>query len=232
VQRSKVLVQVLEVSKPYTEDHVLVPHKSFMKAKAFPPRLRFDIRLTLKSDVRDEKGQLRFGKEHLQALFILTCYLGGFGKRVRRGMGSVDIVAIDDKTDAVPSKIDLPLLFDLIQKFSPYYRLDADKIVFTSPGISPAYGYIVEIQLGNTYPNPGKLLNAISSATHYIKQSYGLEYDPSMGHASKGRYASPVYVSVVRGSVRPVVTTLNLAPDRDAHRASLLVQKDFKRQII
>ncbi len=231
VQRSKVLVQVLEVGKAYPEERELVPHKS-MKAKAFPPRLRFDVRLTLKGDVRDEQGQLRFGKEHLQALFMLTCYLGGFGKRVRRGMGSVDIAAIDGKTDAVPPKIDLPFLFDLIRRFSPYYRLDSDKIVYTNPGISPAYGYVVEIQLGKPYPDPDKLLYAVSSATHRVKQRYGLEYDPSMGHASRGRYASPVYVSVVRGSARPVVTTLNLAPDRDTHRASLLVQREFKGQIL
>ncbi len=232
VQRSKVLVQVLEVSKAYSDECELVPHKPFMRAKALPRRLRFDVRLTLKGDVRDEQGQLRFGKEHLQALFMLTCYLGGFGKRVRRGMGSVDITAIDGKTDAVPPKIDLPFLFSLIQKFSPHYRLDSDKIVFAHPGKSPAYGYVVEIQLGKPYPDPNKLLYAVSSATHRVKQRYGPEYDPSMGHASRGRYASPVYVSVVRGSARPVVTTLNLAPDRDTHRASLLVQREFKGQIL
>jgi len=72
----------------------------------------------------------------------------------------------------------------------------------------------------------------ISNATHRIKQEAGYAYDPSMGHAFKGRYASPVFVSVVGTSKKPVITTLNIAPDKNAHQASLMIQEDFKRLIL
>lgn len=234
VQRSNVLIQVSsEKEPPIYHERELVPHKP-MKGKAFDEGTTFDVKLTLLKEIRDEKNNLYFDLEHLKNLFMLTCYLGGLGKRVRRGMGSVDIEAIDfdSKEEKVPSHIDLPFIHRLLGKFSTFYHLSGDKIVFNYSGRSPQYGYIKEIQLGKPYPNQQTVLHKISTATHNTKQKHGFAYDPSMGHAFKGRYASPVYTSVVRGSVLPIITTLNLAPDRNANQASLFVQQDFKNQIL
>lgn len=229
VQRSNVLIQVFPKNEPRFSTHELVPHKPFMKGDAFDVGWTFDVKLTLLKDIKDEKNN--FGFEHLKSLFMLTCYLGGLGKRVRRGMGSVDIVAIDGKKEEIP--VDLQLIHKQLGQFSPYYQLSGDKIVFNYSGRSPQYGYITQIQLGRPYSEQNAVLRKISTATHTTKEKHGYAYDPSMGHASKGsRYASPVYVSVVRGSVRPIVTTLNLAPDRNANQASLLIQQDFKNQIL
>lgn len=233
VQRSNVLIQVIsEEGQPNYRERELVPHKPFMKGNAFDEGTKFDVKLTLLKEIKDEKNNLCFGLEHLKNLFMLTCYLGGLGKRARRGMGCMDIEAIDGKKEGVPEQIDLRSIHDLLTNFSTFYHLSGDKIVFNYSGRSPQYGYIKEIQLGKPYPSQQTVLHKISTATHNTKQKHGFAYDPSMGHAFKGRYASPVYTSVVRGSVLPIVTTLNLAPDRNANQASLSVQQDFKNQIL
>jgi CRISPR-associated protein Cmr1 len=225
VQRSNVLIQVIsEGGQPMYRERDLVPHKPFMKGNAFNEGTSFDVKLTLR------KESEFFKKEHLKDLFMLTCYLGGLGKRVRRGMGSVDIVAIDGKK--VDRQIDLSHLHGLLSNFNPFYHLSGEKIVFNYSGRSPKYGYITEIQLGKPYNDQAMVLRKISDATHKTKEKHGYAYDPSMGHAFKGRYASPVYTSIVRGSVRPIITTLNLAPVRDANKASLFIQQDFKNQIL
>lgn len=234
VQRSNIIIQMLSKNETRTSTHELVPHKPFMKANAFNPGTMFEIRLMLK-EFYDENGIIYFTVEHLESLFCLTCYLGGFGKRVRRGMGSVNIqkIVVDGNQKVIPDRIDLGLIHNYIAKFNQFYRhVDENKIVFTYPGGSPQYGYVSEIQLGRSYVEQNVVLSKISSTTHMIKEKYRYAYDPSMGHAFKGRYASPVYVSIVRGSIRPIITTLNLAPDRDANQASLLIQQDFKNQIL
>lgn len=235
VQRSNVLIQVSpEKEQPIYRERELVPHKSFMKGQAFNEGTIFDVKLTwLKKEDKDNPYPY-FDLDRLKSLFMLTCYLGGLGKRVRRGMGSVDIEAIEinGKKEVMPDKIDLSFLNGLISAFSPYYHLSGDKIIFNYSGRSPQYGYITEIQLGRPYNDPETILRKISNATHHTKEKHGYAYDPSMGHAFKGRYASPVYTSVVRGSVLPIITTLNLSPDRNANQASLVVQQDFKNQIL
>jgi len=234
VQRSNVLIQVMPNGKPQIGVHELVPHKPFMKGNAFNEGTTFMVKLTLLTKLKDENGNVYFGLDHLKNIFMLTCYLGGFGKRVRRGMGSTDIIAIDadGEEEKVPSPIDLKFIYSIIAKFSPFYQVSGEKIIFNYSGRSPQYGYITEIQLGKPYSNQHEVLNKISTATHATKQKHGFAYDPSMGHAFKGRYASPVYTSIAKGSVRPIITTLNLAPDRNANEASLFIQQDYKNKIL
>jgi len=235
VQRSNIIIQVFPKGALRTSIHDLVPHKPFMKANAFDLGDVFDVKLILLKDIKDEEDRVYFDFEHLKSLFSLTCYLGGLGKRVRRGMGSLDIIeaTVDggDKVE-IPRPIELKFILGHIEKFSPFYQVSGEKIIFIYSGRSPKYGYITEIEMGHSYSQQSVVLKKISDATHTTKEKHGYAYDSSMGYASKGRYASPVYVSVVRGSVRPIVTTLNLAPNRDANRASLLIQKDFKEQIL
>jgi CRISPR-associated protein Cmr1 len=232
IQRSNIIIQVFSKEEHKTSSHELVPHKPFMKSNAFNLGTKFDVKLTLFKNIEDDKGNIHFNIDHLKSLFIITCYLGGLGKRVRRGMGSIDIREMDGIQGVIPEQVNLKFIRDQIEKFSPFYQLSGEKIVFAYNGRSPQYGYITDIQLGKPYAQQSEVLHKISAATHQTKQKHGFAYDPSMGHAHKGRYASPVYVSVVRGSVRPIITTLNLAPDKNANQASLLIQQDFKKQIL
>lgn len=224
VQRSRVIITVSQNGPLSKGVHELVPRKTFMKAEAFAVGTMFDVTLKIKDNPY-------LNKEKAIALFMLTCYLGGFGKRVRRGMGSVDIVAIDGKRDGIPQKIDLTTIHELIAKISPFYQIENDKIVFKYSGTSPAYGYVMSVQIGKEYREYNSVLYRISNTTHILKSRYSGSYDASMGHARGGRYASPVYASVIGGS-RPIITTLNLAPERDNYKASLLVQEEFKSEIL
>lgn len=229
VQRSRVIITVSQDGPLSKDQQKLVPHKGEgIKAEAFVVETMFDVTLKIKDNPH-------LNKEKAIALFMLTCYLGGFGKRVRRGMGSVDIIAIDGQKDGIPENIDLNFIYGLISKISPFcYRIKNDKkIVFTfSRDASPAYGYVVSIQIGGAYRGNEKLLRKISDTTHELKKYHGASYDAYMGHANGGqRYASPVYTSVIRGC-RPIITTLNLRPNSKKDTGSLDIQEEFKNKIL
>jgi CRISPR-associated protein Cmr1 len=226
VLRSQLLLKVLPIDTLNVEKRSLVPHKH-MPQSAFTEGNQFQVQITLSSSTSKRDHQLT--KEQAIALFQLACYLGGFGKRVRRGMGSVNILEIDGQPQN--QAVDLSFIHSLIRQFSTFYSLSPDKKIFYNyNGRSPQYGYITQIELGKT-PN-NDLLRKVSQATHDTKQKHGFAYDPSMGHAFKGRYASPVYVSVIKNSLLPIVTTLNLAPDKNERQASLRIQEDFKGRIL
>jgi len=223
VSRSKILIRVFHANQLQTRTEELVPHKPFMKAQAINEGQVFDVQLS----ITNSKAPININQ--LRALFELTCLLGGLGKRVRRGMGSINIIKVTD-SNSYPVKVDLSYINNLIKEFSPFYTLTTDGIQFTYSGRSEKYGFIKQIQLGK--PQNERLLFTISNTTHKIKEKSGYAYDPSMGHAFKGRYASPVYVSTVKGSLRPIITTLNIAPDKNEQQASRLIQEDFKNMIL
>lgn len=229
--RSKILVRVPSLEPLQPKRAELVPHKPFMQQEAFNTGQSFKVALSL---VGDEPG---ISLEKLSALFEITCTLGGLGKRVRRGMGSINILKAtvtgnkEQYEPKFPATTSLERINSLIGKFSPFYAFSNDAINFIYSGRSEKYGYIKQIQIGE--PKEKKqLLYTISDATHKTKEQNKSAYEPSMGHAFRGRYASPVYVSVVKGSLRPIITTLNLAPNKNEGQASRLVQEDFKNRIL
>lgn len=236
-QRSSFSIQVIPNSGQKSGQYDLVPHRS-MKGNALNPGNTFDVKLSLSGKNKEASDNIQDNSgmsiEKLKALFMLTCYLGGLGKRARRGMGGVEIEKINGEKTGIPAQIDIQQIQRWIAAFSPFYQVNGDKITFSYSGASPQFGYIREIQLGKSYPNMDSVLSTISWATHDTKSETGRAYDPSMGHASGGRYASPVVASVVtiNGAFRPIITTLNLAPIRDANQASLLIHEAFKKRIL
>jgi CRISPR-associated protein Cmr1 len=237
-QRSSFSIQVYPKSQQIpTGQYSLVPHRNNINGTALDPGNLFEVKLSLYKNTSGsntkELGASSININKIKALFMLTCYLGGFGKRSRRGMGSIEIEEINGGKEGVPRQVELQHIQNWISEFSPYYQISGEKIVNVYSGGSPQYGYIREIQLGVFYFSSQRILEQISSATHNTKQKHGLSYDPSMGYAqSYGRFASPVIASVVSGGpFRPIITTLNLAPDRNANQASLRVQQDFKNEI-
>jgi len=126
-------------------------------------------------------------------IFELTTILGGLGQRSRRGFGSVQIIAENDKT------IDLDYINTLIRNINSNFNY--------SPRRLPAeqYPYIKQIELGNNYTNLDALLKTISSATHDHNKN-GM-----FGSVNPKRYASPVYISIIKSNENyiPIITTLN-----------------------
>ena len=236
-RRSSFSIQVCPKSEQRPGRYSLVPHRNNINGDALNPGNRFEVKLSLYKNTSGsntkEQGISGITITQLKALFMLTCYLGGLGKRSRRGMGSVEIEEISKSKEGIPGQVELQHIQHWISEFSPYYQISGEKIVYVYAGGSPQYGYIREIQLGKPYSSMDRVLNSISSATHDTKQKHGFSYEPSMGYASSnGRFASPVIASVVPGSFRPIITTLNLAPDRNANQASLRVQQDYKNEIL
>lgn len=90
-----------------------------------------------------------------------------------------------------------------------------------------AYPWIQQIEIGRPNLN---VLKDISQATHDVKAQYGQKYEPNMGHSFRGRFASPVFVSVVHPDT-PVITTLNVVPDRDEGLLDLSLQDTFRKRI-
>jgi len=164
-------------------------------------------------------------------LFELVTLLGGFGKRVRRGMGSVDIIeSSDPKWKKKPASLEH--IFELISSFTPHYALREDDISLTFSGGMQYYPWIRQIEMGK--PN-SRILKDISDIMHHLHANRDWRvYEASLGYASRGaRFASPIYVSVVKGSEKAVITSLNTIPDKQRIKdISLRLQSEFKDEIL
>ena len=172
-----------------------------------------------------------FNEEHLQALFKLTALLGGLGKRSRRGFGSFSILSerIGDKEEEILNRI-LQLL-GIIAKGN--YKIDKDEntskhVIKLSKPCDARYPFIRTIQVGREYPHPFELLKTIGKASHDHN-------DDSLGTVrQRMRFASPVYVSVVksRDGYRPIITTLQMAFQDQTPRVDTEKQRLFKGAIL
>lgn len=229
--RSKVIIQIQQiVFKPIFSE--LVPHKPFMKQNAIPRHTKFEVilRLTKNKDLNIEQ---------LESLFILTTLLGGFGKRARRGMGSVIISKIkkDGKDVPVfdmPSKLDA--ILEKINLLNTNFQKSHDKYGFEcivpKTSKNQAYPYIKQIHLGR--PQSGLELK-ISKATHETSQEAGRDYGNAMGKIMGGRFASPIYTSIMQNKQKqtfPIIVTLNTVPDNKGSHFDPNVQEDFKSKIL
>jgi len=167
--------------------------------------------------------------EKCSKLFELVTLLGGFGKRVRRGMGSVDIIDCSNKRWNKHEN-SLEHIFHLIQPFSKHYILKDNSISINFSGGMQYFPWIRQIQLGEHNSN---LLQDISDTTHIIhRNNNSRSYEASLGHAKRGRFASPIYVSVTKGSIKPLITTLNPVPNRSGRDIDSRLQDEFKNRIL
>lgn len=200
-----------------------VPHRGF-PAKAITPGSSFSVTFIITPITRDE---IKFGADELQSLFELTVFLGGIGKRVRRGMGSFKINKIGEQIYTPLANLNDVL--SLVKKHTPNYTIQNGVINLAYSGRMQRYPWIQRIETGELHRN---ITNHISTITHNLKGKYGNIYEPNLGHASNGRFASPVYVSVLADGKTPVVTTLNTVPDRNKHLLDSDVQGHFITDIL
>lgn len=214
-KRSKVVIRT-EIDDFVAKEELLVPHKKFMKQKAIPVGTKFKIHLSLTSATNN------FNYQKLDALFILVSALGGLGKRVRRGMGGFTIENIDYSIDEITKYLNI---------ISPdKFKTNKNTINYTIwKGLD--FPYIKSIEIGRADIN---LLEKISESTHEVKDIDNRGYEISLGHAYRGRFASPVYVSALKAghTIKPIITTLNAVPNRDKYLFDIGLQKDFKAKIL
>lgn len=213
--RSKVLIRIPDArERRSVVSALLVPHKGTRK-EAIEPGEQFTVQLTwLATQPLYEHSKLA-PLEQLERHFILTCLLGGFGKRVRRGMGSAGITSIqrgESAAAAYQMPVTLKSIYELLSSLVPKYFELGDNFIFSRFAKTDRYPYIKEIHLGR--PDNEVLLH-ISNVTHRLKGQNRNAYEASLGHAYKGRFASPVYVSTVESNneLYPIITRLYTQPD-------------------
>ena len=212
--RSAFTIQIIQ-QELQTEVNDLVPHKG-MKQKSFAIKQSFKIKFTiLKAEI--------FDIQKVQSLFELVVCLGGFGKRSRRGMGGIKIL-----NSHVPKSTED--ILKLIRQHSNHYNITGDSIRNTYQGRMQPYGWIKQIQIGK--PKNQAIPKTTSHVTHELHQKYREAYEPNLGHAFKGRFASPVIVSVLGDDKTPIITTLNTVPDRGNRDLDIYIQDDFKSKIL
>ena len=208
-QKSKVWLKIKEeISKK--GKYFLLPHKKRANISCFLPDTTFEI--TLKIFKKDLKTQIA-------SLIFLMFILGGFGKRSRRGFGSIEL------EDFKKLNINLEVVLKLLKKIQDTYEIKDNKIINLKNG--GKYPWIKEIEIGKPVKNWEDLLLKIGEATHKYR-------DPSLGNGNP-RMASPIYVSVIRTKegYRPIVTTLNSRfPEKNYPRWNFEKQKLFKEEIL
>lgn len=250
-QRSTFSLQILgnrifTDNTPWNPDYKLVPHKDDkFKARSFHPTSEFEIIVRIPKDYKVYTDLLGiktevFNREKLIALLQLTSILGGMGKRVRRGMGSwqIDSASVNQTSLLLASTSNIQDIFNLVKILSPHYILQNDGIIAIKfSGKKDKYPWVSKIEIGKKYPNADRLLSDISSATHTIKERVTKEkgtaesYNVSLGHATSGRFASPVYVSVLP-DFSSIVTTLNTIPGQNSHLINSKLQEQFKNSFL
>ncbi|MFN4254814.1 MAG: type III-B CRISPR module RAMP protein Cmr1 [Saprospiraceae bacterium] len=231
--RSKVLIRMEQnIDEPQKVRTPLLPHKQEDFKKS--PALAFNVGLIFKIRIDCESKH----KEMLKNLFILACTLGGWGKRSRRGFGSVAVTEVDEVAFAMPT--DLNGILSKINFFEQN-RFEIQNGIIKpkfpiSKGWQEAYPYILEIKIGSST----KTLTQIGQVSHDVmseREPQKLNYKYVLG-AGTPRFASPIFVSLLPSGL-PIVTTLRTVAPRitrkDEERGASnqpSLQTDFKDLIL
>ena len=201
----------IRIHKPNIWDgnqEVLFTHSESKKFKY--PALKEDQSFEINFSSRNKEIE-----EKVKNLFEISSILGGFGKRSRRGYGSIEILRIIELQDikdtnsakniqfsipTEPNKI-LDKILELINSINAgMYIKNTDKgamkIIkkFPSPILSQLnkYPFIEEIEIGEGHSQAKEILKTIGKASH--------DHDCEYTGFAKGniRFASPIYVSIIK----------------------------------
>lgn len=196
-QRSSLIIMI-EKSLSQVSTASMLPHKDRGSiGNCFPVSdNKFAVRLSL---TNKECG---LDLEQMKSLFILTCVLGGLGKRSRRGFGSVKVTSCNTVTiDNIES---------IEQVLALMYIIKPNKFKIENGAIKPSnttldkneFPYITAINIGSNT----KRLSDIGSATHDVMASDVEKYKSTVG-AGRPRFASPIYISMLPNQLL-IITTL------------------------
>ena len=170
-----------------------------------------------------------FGTDKIFDLFQIVSILGGLGKRSRRGFGSFIITKINgtDIRNIITTETILSFIQGIVGE-----RFTSDNAMITrTDNAHGDYPYIKRIEVGPVpFDNSNELLAMIGQSSHENNSHY-------TGYAERhGRFASPVYVSVIRSdldnSYKPIITTLNTAFKPGSQNHGRDTSEDFKQDIL
>lgn len=218
-------MQLIEGDREVSSLMPLVPHDSRKgKQDGFSVGQRFMV------NIRGNTDMVGF----MEAMFPLVAVLGGVGKRSRRGMGAFAIEKVEKNNKEIincyPTDLTgiLELVKSVVEDSGVYFSIEGQSIR-NKLARTPDFPFLVSIELGR---KDTRILERISKATHEVKEKDFRSYEASMGHATQGRFASPVYVSVLEGYF-PVISTLNTVPGGGHdYKINRNLQSDFKQKIL
>lgn len=215
-RKSALILQVRDEAYATTLD--LIPHKRDIgrnsPTSSYGPGERFEIIFRLRNN---EFSTM----EKLEALLQLSALLGGIGRRTRRGMGVFTVMDPENHRELQSTEEAMEEIQKQIQKLNPdVFAWDkAKQSISPLAPYSQPYPFIKQIQIGHTpWSNLDKLLLHIGECTSVLHGQYkrkGEEnsYQKALG-AGRPRFASPVYVSVLKISKQfhPIITQLHAKP--------------------
>jgi len=203
-----------------TGKYPFVPGAKGGKGKPHPtiwPTTRFDLNLQIDGLSSEEVKKI-------EAVVRLTFLLGSFGRRARRGFGSVQERNFTPETaDEVAQHVHelLGALGLHTQVQGRVVRvLDTDSKRYNRP-------VLLRVTVCSQYDAWQKLVGKVREASH------DFNINGCLGTANP-RFASPVWVSVVRlsnGSFVPVVSELAFASKGGSPRRNLSLQSQFVKAI-
>lgn len=115
-KRSKVIIICEQKEFEPINQFKLIAHKGYT-SKSFKLNETFNITLRIQSNVL-EHDTVIFDFEKLKALFEIVCYLGGLGKRSRRGNGCLRITHSKENNSSVQSYNQLIFNKSLLKKLN------------------------------------------------------------------------------------------------------------------
>lgn len=163
---------------------------------AFKPKQYFDIIIMSRDNII---------LELVKKLVVFVSIVGGFGKRSRRGFGSIKInKIINTNNEQNIVNYDINSILNLISD-NNNYSVAGNKIVKNNFNVSIKYPFIKEIEIGSYQINENKLLEKTAISSHINDCDY-------TGFAKgKERFSSPIYVSIIKNNeiFYPIITTLS-----------------------
>jgi CRISPR-associated protein Cmr1 len=188
-------------NKIKTRSYKPLPRRERFEKTGFSPGEQFEVTLLMKKNKR-------IPPNWIGSLFEISCFLGGFGNRSRRGFGSLAILNCKPELHLICNKLN-DICDDNLFTFNK-----ASSVITSNFPSTTDYPSIKGIKVGqNSHPTHEVLLKRIANAAH----KYNPRGSKALGKALGGRLASPVYVSVLKigENYRPIVTVLNIVSDKD-----------------
>ncbi len=232
--RSKIKIRVLtELNESDIMDYQPLPHHQENNCPIdFQKRCRKAFKIKAIKPGKEIKiiffvTQMEFNM--IRNFVYLMFILGGFGKRSRRGFGSLEII------EPITNIGNLGNILNLLNDISNgRYDISNSRIIGgvqsiinKNPNGGP-YPWIKEIIISKKeFDNYDDILKFIGNTSHKYS-------NPSLGNANP-RMASPVYVSVIKteNKLKPIITLLNSNfPSSNYPRWDFGKQKDFIKELI
>jgi CRISPR-associated protein Cmr1 len=132
--------------------------------------------------------------ELITNLLVLFSVLGGIGGRSRRGLGCFKIKSVENIPQNDISSEEQ--ILTLIREINPHFSYENS--------LHSQYPTIERIEIGkNGHSSFNALFLLINQSAHEFDSEY-------TGYAKNGRYASPIYVSIIERNRQyyPIITTL------------------------